>query len=1467
VKRTIRLGSTMAFSLLALPLLFHWKSADAQVIDDTWIGSAGQWNVAGNWSSGEPLNGTPPGATYNVSISNGGAVTMNNGLNSSTPIDNLTVGSSSSLSIVEGNNLTITGNSLDNAGVITLNSAGYATYIGIDASKVTLSGGGTVTMSNNANNYIVGSATANTLTNEETIQGAGSIGGGNGSTSLTLVNSGVIDANQSAGMTIQANGGTTNTGILESTSGSTLTLSGTFTNAGGSILADASGLKLSSAIINGGSVTLSGDSTLQFFDGTIHGGSTLTNSATGLIEALSGSNNTLGGTVNNSAGGVIQIDDDATVNLEKGNYSSLGAVTLNSAGHETVLGIIGANVVLSGGTVTMSNNANNYIAGSATANTLTNEETIQGSGSIGGGNGSISLTLVNSGIIDANQSVALTIQANGGTTNTGTLESTSGSTLNLSGTFTNAGGSILADASELKLSSAIINGGTVTLTGDSTLQLANGTIHGGSTVTNSATGMIEAVAGTNNTLGGTVNNLAGGVIQIDNDAILNLQSGSYAKLGTVAMNSAGNETSLVIDGANVTLSGGTVTLSNNAENYIYGAAKADMLTNEESISGAGHIGAGQMTLTNSGTINSDDSAGMTIQANGGTKNTGTLEATAGSTLALTGMTVTNTGGTISADTGQLQVASATINGGAVTLTGASTLQLSNGTIHGGSTLTNSATGLIEAMPGTNNTLGSTVNNSAGGVIQIDNDSILNLQSGSYAKLGTVAMNSTANSTTLIVDGAKVTLSGGTLTLSDSAENFIYGAATADTLNNQERISGAGHIGNGQMTLTNSGTIDSDGSAGMTIQANGGTKNTGTLEATAGSTLALAGMTVTNTGGTIAADASELQVTSATINGGAVTLTGASTLQLSNGVIHGGSTLTNSATGLIEATAGTSTLGGKVINPAGGLIQINNAAALNLESGTYARLGSVTVNSTGNQTSLIVDGANVAMSGGSVTLTNNINNYILGAAGADTLTNEETISGAGHIGGGQMTLVNSGTINANQTAGMIIQTSGSFTNNGTLAVASGDLMHILGGAFTNFSGGALTGGTYNTSGTLEIDQLGSAGGEIATNAANITLQGAAANIVDAAGKGALTSIATNATAGSLSLAGGGTLTTAGNFTNAGKLTIGTGSSFTVGGPALFSQKSGITTANGTLSASGGVNVEAGSLYGSGSISGNISSSGLVEPGQTTGTTGILTDSGAYTQNAAGSLDIAIAGATVGTKFDELTATTASLGGTLNISLVNGFVPAIGTKFKIVNFTSESGQFATVNGLAINSSEHFTVTYQGADVLLTVVSGAAPSSLARLNSIATLDSRPSGEMRLGSGNFAFAESLALADSMNADSRARGEQPADRGMRIQSASPASQTRYTDLAVTANQVTDGAPPTMSGRSGFRVAAAFATVAEHHAPAAFAGIASMKPYGVSSPRLNLGARTAFGSKVARSNLQFSLPNLHSRPRVSLSLD
>ena len=50
--------------------------------------------------------------------------------------------------------------------------------------------------------------------------------------------------------------------------------------------------------------------------------------------------------------------------------------------------------------------------------------------------------------------------------------------------------------------------------------------------------------------------------------------------------------------------------------------------------------------------------------------------------------------------------------------------------------------------------------------------------------------------------------------------------------------------------------------------------------------------------------------------------------------------------------------------------------------------------------------------------------------------------------------------------------------------------------------------------------------------------------------------------------------------------------------------------------------------------------------------------------------------------------------------------MGEHFVILTASAVSDTFATVNGLAINGSEHFAITYQAGDVVLTVVSGALP-----------------------------------------------------------------------------------------------------------------------------------------------------------------
>jgi hypothetical protein len=559
--------------------------------------------------------------------------------------------------------------------------------------------------------------------------------------------------------------------------------------------------------------------------------------------------------------------------------------------------------------------------------------------------------------------------------------------------------------------------------------------------------------------------------------------------------------------------------------------------------------------------------------------------------------------------------------------------------------------------------------------------------GNIVNAGKLSLNATNDLTDLIVAAPSVTLSGsGTLMLSNDANNRILGASAADKLINQGIIQGSGQIGAGRLTLANSGTIKADQARALVVDTGGSAVvNTGTLEATAGGLLALQAP-VTNVGGMIWGNGGTVLLQHATINGGILK-------------------------GTIEVPSSFAATLGSPVNNSAGSINVDDEATLTLKNGNYAQLGKVQLKSTHENTDLVIDGAKVTLGSGIVTMSNNPDNRIYGTSAGNTLTNQGAIQGAGQIGVGQLTLINAGTISANQSEAITIDAVPSFTNNGTLAVSAGDFMRVTGGTFTDFNNGVLRGGIYDASGSLEIDQFGSSGGEILTNAASIILTGAGSRILDDARLDALTGLKTNSATGSFSLSGNRSFAAAGSFSNMGSLTIGAGSTFTPGGSDVFTQSAGTTTDDGTLSATGGLHVTGGSLTGSGMLNGSLQSSGIVTPGSTA-KTGILTDVGTYTQSSAGSLDIGIGGTT---SFDALKSTTAVLGGTLNLSELKGFVPTVGSMFKIVDFNSETGKFATVNGLTIDSKEAYTVTYQPTDVLLTVVStppsAADPGSSAR------------------------------------------------------------------------------------------------------------------------------------------------------------
>jgi hypothetical protein len=636
-----------------------------------------------------------------------------------------------------------------------------------------------------------------------------------------------------------------------------------------------------------------------------------------------------------------------------------------------------------------------------------------------------------------------------------------------------------------------------------------------------------------------------------------------------------------------------------------------------------------------------------INANGGTLfiqpisaiNTGTMEASSGSILAFTNGVPTAYNNA----------------GGVIKALDGGTVQLDNGVYTGG-TLATAGTGVIQVnnvavLNGLTNS-GTLLINDAALENTINNTGVIQVPSATLAMSGSVALSGT-----------------GSLMLSGSG-NLHQLNSTNDTLTNNQLIHGAGTIFELPLTNSSTGTISAD-SAGNTLTLAGSTtSNTGLLEATGGGTLQLNSV-IKNTGGKIEA-----------LGGSTVIFTNAS-----NGSISGG-TLTTSGTGTIQSQNGV--LDGTVNVP-------TNAGKLTVHNFDLFFQG--TINNTGTialsgNSCVIMNQPSTLTGTGKLTMTSTTCIFGLGLS----FTNASNIQGSGSIGDSNpMPITNQGTIFANQSSPMIIHpdTSG-FTNTGKLMVNPGSTINIT-GLFNNLNGsGTLSGGTYMVSGILDFPN------PVVTNAANITLTGPAAEIFSSStAANALSTLAANAGVGVLSLQKGQALTTVTNLSNAGKLTVGSTSSLSVGGS--YTQTAGTTTVDGTLTAPAGLTLQKGSLVGRGTLAAAVTSSAIVTAGDSTTKPGKLSPS-AYTQNATGSLNVAIGGITVGTLYSQLAvANGASLNGTLNIKLINGFVPAIGSTFTILTGTAVTGTFSTVKGLSINSGEHFTISYNPTNVTLTAATG--------------------------------------------------------------------------------------------------------------------------------------------------------------------
>ncbi|MDB5325353.1 MAG: hypothetical protein JWM57_922 [Phycisphaerales bacterium] len=874
-------------------------------------------------------------------------------------------------SLVVANNTTLTlSGTITNNGTILANSIGNLTDITTDGTSATLNGSGTVTLQSAAR--IRGGGT---FTNNSTIQGETSSSGSIGANDTNIVNHGTINANSATGLSLVldplSNGSLVNTATLQASGGGRLVLTGSgggdFANTGGTIQALAGSIVRldSNASVTGGTLGAVGTGVVETNNATLTG---LTTSGT--VNVLNNTTLTLVGTVVNN-----------------------GAINFNSIGNITELFTNGADVTLSGsGTVNLTSAAR--IRGGGT---FTNNITLQGDTNSSTSIGNNDTTLVNNGLIIANNAGTVLVldPGTGGLTNNGTLRASGTGTLLLTGSgggaFTNTGHVIEALAgSQVRLNASAsitggtlssVSGGTFSLDASSAATLANLTNASALTVGNNAT----------LTLVGTINNTA-----------------------SITFASVGNFTDLNTNGADVTLTGGgTVNLTSAARIRGGGTFTNSSNTIQGDTNSGSSIGNNDTTLVNNALINANNSGAALVldPGTGGLTNTSNLQASNGGVLVLTGSgggAFTNTGGTIQALNGsQVQlVTGASVTAGTISSTGTGTVLLpasTTATLNGLTINANFTAGNTSTL-----TLVNTVTNN-----------------------GTMLIASGGNFTDVFTNGANVTLAGtGTLTLQTAAR--IQGGGTFTNNSTIQGETSTGSVGSNNTDFVNNGLFNANSPGGAILDLDpsatlGYTNSaTGTTRASGGGTLRLNG----NGGGSFT-------------NNGIFEALNASTFTFVNAA-----TLTNSSggtlTGGIYRSIATNPGGSSTLNLPGGSISVNAAdVTLSGPGSVFTQIDTITQTTSAGKFR-VLDGRNFTtvgnytntgitqLGGGTFTATGPLNNLTTGETfGFGSITNRIVNSGLIRAAGGVLSV---GGIDPATTAGTARVDAGSTL---TLSVATAD----------------------------------------------------------------------------------------------------------------------------------------------------------------------------------------------------------------------------------------------------------------------------------------------------------------------------------------------------------------------------------------------------------------------------------------------
>jgi T5SS/PEP-CTERM-associated repeat protein len=461
-----------------------------------------------------------------------------------------------------------------------------------------------------------------------------------------------------------------------------------------------------------------------------------------------------------------------------------------------------------------------------------------------------------------------------------------------------------------------------------------------------------------------------------------------------------------------------------------------------------------------------------------------------------------------------------------------------------------------------------------------------------------------------------------------------------------------------------------------------------------------------------------QITSSGASAGDVTL-GLGSLDSGTLSTSGSGNATTGSLYIGESGKGTfSIINGGVVSSIGFVIGDNSSSSgVTTVSGagsTWTNIATCFVGFLGTAKLNITSGGNVSDSQASIGESTGSNGMVTVDGAGSTWTHFTSVT-VGGDGTGRLNITNGGTVSCldpdfglgvigrNPGSNGIASVSGAgsaWIMNASLSIADGfagttGTLHIMnGGAVSNSY--AILGG-FGGSGTASVDGLGSTW----TNSGNLFLgANGGAGVLSVSHGGHVSSsigyvglsngFGGTSSTGTVNIDGAGS-----TWTSSGNVYVG-GSESGPGGTGLLRVTNG-----GVVSTSNVIIWNTGTLGGTGTIQGNVTNNGgIVSPGDSSGTLRVTAD---YTQQASGTLLIDIAGHSSG-QFSVLNVLgNASLNGTLDPVLLNGFIPMIGQSFVFLDYASLAGAFSGIeNQVFDNGMEKWSVAYQSTDAILTAES---------------------------------------------------------------------------------------------------------------------------------------------------------------------